>query len=371
MEENRVMNSVGKISIGFSRTTLKVIVLFQAALLALIAFCAKRTVQSGDPIIYMIPNFLLFTPFPEVTQYVWSVLDPLSRLNEIKEPVPIGEIPREGFSMEVMKECTEGWSEPCVARGVFAGTPALKNWGKKDYLSQSALRDFNVMYAEDAAVEYSIFGKNAAKFSELSSDIINGNSSISFLIPRGNETENFKLAVNKLVHDDLELSYRVKDGFGLSPEVHKNLIRSQLIMGRGKSDMSSTSGSDWHSEAPNNWFIQVIGTKRWYFLHPRYSSLMSPLRSTNVIGVLVSSSRKKILNRFKYLPLSYVDLNEGDIINVPSWYWHTVLNGEGLTIGCPIRVFDLPAIFRNQVQFSTILSLDFILSKLGSFQKNT
>jgi len=364
MEDVRVMSSVGNISTGFSRTTLKVNVLFQAALLALIAFCAKRTVQNGDPIIYMIPNFLLFTPFRELTKYMWSVLDPLSRLTDVKEPVPIGEIPREGFSMEVMKECTEGWFEPCVARGVFAGTQALKNWGKKDYLSQSALRDFNVIYAGDAAVEFSIFGENTSTFSELSSGIINGNSSISFLIPPGNETE-FKLAVNKLVHDDLELSYRIKDGFGLSPEVHKNFIRSQVVMGRGKSDTSSTSGTDWHCEATSNWFIQVIGTKRWYFLNPRYSSLMSPLRSTHVIGVLISESRKKILNRFKYLPLSYVDVNEGDMLYVPSWYWHTVLNGEGLTIGCPIRVLNLPAIFRNQAQYSTIVSLDLILSKLG------
>ena len=211
----------------------------KTALLVLIAFCAKRTVQSGDPIIYMIPNFLLFAPFPEITKYVWSVLDPLSRLTDVREHAHINEIECEKFSMQAMEECTEGWSEPCIVRGLFIGTRAVNEWDKKGYLS-SLLHDYNVSYAENAINEDDWKGSRTGQLSEVFHSIIDDDNPGKYIFTRAKKDQ-----LSKVVYDDLQLNDRVGEGFGL---YSKDYLLTLFIVGRGSESVEETTVTGWHSE---------------------------------------------------------------------------------------------------------------------------
>ena len=114
----------------------------------------------------------------------------------------------------------------------------------------------------------------------------------------------------------------------------------------------------------HNWFIQVFGAKRWYFMHPRYSSYFSPQRSSKLPAVIYPVSSKLVSKYFDYLPLSYVDVRAGDLLYNPAWYWHKIENRKGLSIASPIRELNL-RVFQNNAQYSFIAIFSKLCRELG------
>ena len=340
--------------------------------LVVIALCGKRTVQNGDPLIYMIPNALLYTPFRATTRAIWLYLEPRSRLPEKHEHPHIAEISQEEYSFEALKECTSGFLRPCVVRGLFEGTPAVEKWGKKGYLN-SHLGEFMVPYIRKADYGINQSERGIAKFSTIADDILTNNDSKKYLFfpiksrftfVGADEGSMEKLVekINKLVHDDFELSDRIWNGFGTDDVTHKNFFGSQLIMGRGSNSTSTTTGTGWHCAPGNNWFAQVAGAKRWYFMDPKYSSYMRPLRGGLVNMMAGTLDMGDYVDR---LPLSYADIRAGDMLYNPDWYWHTIQNREGLSIGCPIRELNLTISYQNNAQYTGIVALNKVVQKLG------
>ena len=126
-------------------------------------------------------------------------------------------------------------------------------------------------------------------------------------------------AINEVVQEDLELD-RIWKGFG-KKSTHKTFYGSQLIIGRGSSNSSDTTGTGWHCAAGNNWFVQVFGTKRWYFMDPKYSKVMHPLRGGKVN---MMTGNKEMLKYHGNIPLRYADIMAGDLLYNPDWEWHTI-----------------------------------------------
>mmetsp|Transcript_2284 Transcript_2284/g.3142 ORF Transcript_2284/g.3142 Transcript_2284/m.3142 type:complete len:376 (+) Transcript_2284:111-1238(+) len=340
--------------------------------LVVVAMWGKRTVQNGDPLIYMIPNALLYTPFRETTRFIWKVLEPRSRLPEKHEHPHIAEISREEFSMEALKECTSGFYHPCVVRGLFEGTPAMKKWGKKGYLN-SHLGEFMVPYIRKADYGTRQDDRGIDKFSNIANDILTNSESKKYLFfpvksrfqfdgAAEGTMERLIEAINKMVHDDLELSDRIWNGFATNDVTHKNFFGSQLIMGRGSNSTATTTGTGWHCAPGNNWFAQVAGAKRWYFMDPKYSSYMRPLRGGLVNMMAGTLDMGDYVDR---LPLSYADIRAGDMLYNPDWYWHTIQNREGLSIGCPIREVNMTLSYQNNAQYTGIITMNKIAQKLG------
>ena len=340
--------------------------------LVVIALCGKRTVQNGDPLIYMIPNALLYTPFRATTRAIWLYLEPRSRLPEKHEHPHIAEISQEEYSFEALKECTSGFLRPCVVRGLFEGTPAVEKWGKKGYLN-SHLGEFMVPYIRKADYGINQSERGIAKFSTIADDILTNNDSKKYLFfpiksrftfVGADEGSMEKLVekINKLVHDDFELSDRIWNGFATNDVTHKNFFGSQLIMGRGSNSTATTTGTGWHCAPGNNWFAQAVGEKRWYFMHPKYSSYVLPLRSGVVNMQTGTTDMGDYVDR---LPSSYADLRAGDMLYNPDWYWHTAHNREGVSIGVPIREVNITYSIQNNIQYTGIVTLNKIAQKLG------
>ncbi|RYG67867.1 hypothetical protein EON64_06485, partial [archaeon] len=110
-------------------------------LLAVI-FPLWKTMQSSDPISFMLPNLLLFTQYREEARALWFKLVKVDT-KIIREPSHVPVINAADYSFETLREATENWRYPAIVRGMFNGTPAIDRWTSPDYLP-SVLGDFVV-----------------------------------------------------------------------------------------------------------------------------------------------------------------------------------------------------------------------------------
>lgn len=78
-----------------------------------------------------------------------------------------------------------------------------------------------------------------------------------------------------------------------------------------------------HNEINSTINVQVSGRKQWTLVDPQYSDLLIPLPLTengnNVSGLYSTSLLNKETNK---VPSYQVVLNPGDVLFVPSWWWH-------------------------------------------------
>lgn len=355
-------------------TQIKGISKTKAFLLIFLAYIVKKTLKAGDPIHYIIPNALLFTPFQRATLFFWGLSDPYSRLPEVGEKKHIAELTKDEFSYEALKKATDNFRHPCIVRGLFKGAPALEKWPQKGYLN-GLIGDYRLSAIRDATYDNVTATKQDDRvtdtFANFYDEVLDNPNSKTYLffpvksrfqVDQGSQPKrDFEEVVNEVVQNDLELSKRLWNGFGFK-ESHPTFIGSQMILGRGTNGTVDTTGTGWHCAPGNNWFIQVAGSKRWYFMDPKYSAFMLSMRGGTVN--MLSGSRKPGLV-FNRLPLSYVDVQAGDLLYNPDWYWHTIQNKEGLAIGCPIREFNRSLSWQNNAQFTAIIVINKILLKFG------
>eukprot|EP00593_Proboscia_inermis_P009967 CAMPEP_0171325154 /NCGR_PEP_ID=MMETSP0816-20121228/116628_1 /TAXON_ID=420281 /ORGANISM="Proboscia inermis, Strain CCAP1064/1" /LENGTH=189 /DNA_ID=CAMNT_0011824255 /DNA_START=480 /DNA_END=1049 /DNA_ORIENTATION=+ len=169
--------------------------------------------------------------------------------------------------------------------------------------------------------------------------------------------ETLRKAVDKLMRDDFDLD-RIWRGFG-TPEGHGDYRGSQIIIGQGRNTTDKTTGSAWHCAPGNNYFIQVAGTKRWYFMDQKYSAWMLPRRE----GINTIAASRDMAELQKYLPRKYADIRAGDMLYNPDWEWHTIKNFEGLSIGVPLREFNRSLAVMNNWHYSGIALINNKLDK--------
>lgn len=321
---------------------------------------------------YVIPNLLLFTGFRQTTLYFWNkVIKIDQRIIYNHTHIPI--INSEDYSYELLKKATNNFRNPVVVKGLFDDTLGVKKWHEPDYLP-NIIGNIELSVIPDATYGTSQRNRYNSNFSEVFNDIINNENSTKYIFfpvntrkDNNNKDQhlykNNELAeneINKLVNNDLDIQKILWNSFGTKK--HKTYVNSQLIIGRGYKNINSTTGTGWHCAMGNNWFVQVIGKKRWYFLNPKYSSLFHPLR----VGPVAMQVGIKNFDKYhENLPLEYVDLESGDLLYNPDWYWHTIKNYEGLSIGVPIREFNISLSFQNNYHFALIVSINKIFERFG------
>ena len=322
---------------------------------------------------YIIPNLLLFTGFRETTKYYWNKTIKIDQ-KIIYDHTHIPIIQKEDYSFELLKKATNNFRNPVVVKDLFNDTFGVKEWYKSNYLP-SIIGNIELSVIPNGTYGTVQSNRYNSNFSEAFNDILNNENSTKYLFfpvtarkdnddNKNNHIKKMKKIaeneLNKLINKDLDIQKILWNSF--STKKHKTYLNSQLIVGRGQKNMNSTTGTGWHCAMGNNWFVQVVGKKRWYFLNPKYSSLFNPLRAGPV------AMHVGINNFDKYhenLPLEYVDLESGDLLYNPDWYWHTIQNYEGLSIGVPIREFNISLSFQNNYHFASIVIINKIFEKIG------
>jgi len=327
-----------------------------------------KTFGNGDPLTYMYPNFLLFTGYRQEAIAAWKKVLIVDRAVN-RHHTHIAEVHAKDYTFDALRAATDNWRHPAVVRGLFKGTKALEKWTEPGYLAEK-IGSFNIPVVQNAAYGTLQNDRKAMTFADSYNEIITDEQSKLYLFFPVQSRFNFNgsdkgsLAllqdkVNDLTQTDLELS-RIWPGFGT--KYHKKFIGSQLIFGRGTNDTEQTTGTGWHCAGGNNYFIQVAGRKRWYFMDPEYSAYMSPLRG-GVVNMMTGN--RKMAELHPHIPLRYADIEAGDLLYNPDWEWHTIKNYEGLSIGCPIRELNITLTFRNNFQYTSIILINKVLDKFG------
>mmetsp|Transcript_1477 Transcript_1477/g.2426 ORF Transcript_1477/g.2426 Transcript_1477/m.2426 type:complete len:359 (+) Transcript_1477:42-1118(+) len=337
-------------------------------LVSALVFPFLRTFQAGHPFSYMYPNFLLFTSMRKEAKAIWPEV--LKFGEEKIEPTHVPIIEAADYSMEALRKATKNWRSPAIVRGLFSGSPATSKWDQEGYLS-SKIGDFKIPVVRDAVYGTLQNDRAVIPFRDAYSEILSDeNSKVYMFFPVKSRfsfnhsdvgsLEELQSRINQVVLEDLEIDTRIWHGFGT--DKHANYFGSQLIIGRGSNDTASTTGTGWHCAAGNNWFVQVKGRKRWFFMDPVHSAYMHPLRGGKVN---MMTSTLKMSHYQQFLPIEYADISEGDLLYNPDWQWHTIRNYEGLSIGVPIREFNVTLSFANNFQYTTIVAINKILEKFG------
>jgi hypothetical protein len=327
-----------------------------------------KTLFAGDPLSYIYPNALLFTPFREEAKAAWKnvlVVDTAVK----RKPSQIPEIMAEDYSFESLRSATDNFRHPAVVRGFFKGTKAAERWMDPEYLN-SKIGDFEIPVVMKAEYNTGQNDRKVMPFRDAYNDLIADPNSKKYLFFPVKSRENFNgskagtngdlmAKMNEVITEDLELD-RIWKGFG--GKGHRTFFGGQMVVGRGSNDSDATTGTGWHCAPGNNWFAQVTGTKRWYFMDPEYSAYMSPLRGGKVN---MQTSHKEMHLIQDNIPLRFSDIFAGDLLYNPDWEWHTIKNYEGLAIGCPIREMNMTLSFRNNFQYTSIVMFNKLFEKLG------
>jgi hypothetical protein len=245
---------------GKAMTILTVIV----ALIAM--FPAWKTLQSGDPLKYMYPNWLLFFTDADTRANLKAIWHSpgYSRLDTRVEyePVKIPTIKKENYDWEALRSATNGFTRPAVVKGLFLGTPALDNWHKAGYLAKK-LGSHKIPVIHGAIYGTNQRNRTSDPVDEAIEELLRNEESEDYLFfPQLSRETNMSFNVeilenvDKTVREDLKLDKLIWNGFGT--KIHSTFYGSQLIMGRGREvDSEHTTGTGWHCAIANNYFIQV------------------------------------------------------------------------------------------------------------------
>jgi oxalate decarboxylase/phosphoglucose isomerase-like protein (cupin superfamily) len=115
------------------------------------------------------------------------------------------------------------------------------------------------------------------------------------------------------------------------------------------------TGSAFHCAGIVNLFYQLEGTKRWTLVHPEYTFLLYPYLSrgnwyqTSLVGIPGASRDYADVPLYRYCPRLTVNLEKGDVLLVPSWWYHSVENLTERTLGVATRWRDPQQLDSNRI----------------------
>jgi len=335
----------------------------------------------SQPLSFIYPNarlFLITEAARNHSKEVWrdvkqGLLDKSMKIGHI----PVSTIDAADYTHEKLRIMTENFNLPGVVRGLFKDTPAVATWGDNSTDKINRLNEIIGKY-EIPVVQNGTYGSTQSEkknllFEDAYNQILHDSTNDKYLffplLSREHATyedkhENLLKDVQKLMIEDLQIDQKIWPGFGTA--IHKNYYGAQFVIGRGQAkdneEKLRTTGTGWHCAIGSNYFVQVVGRKRWYFLDPKYTPYMSPVRG-GIVHVVTSD--KYISEYHDNLPLRYIDLEPGDLLFNPAWEWHTIENYEGVSVGVPIREFTFSQSFWNSNLLTSLVVWNKLLLRLG------
>lgn len=134
-------------------------------------------------------------------------------------------------------------------------------------------------------------------------------------------------------------------------------LRSRLCVGKVFSAQllvqPEGAYSLWHTEGGDNFFVLTRGRKVWTLAHPRYSASFRPRvkKTTNYTGSNIDVRESDDVQRrrgfagYPGVPKVRAELEAGDMLRVPAFWWHTVETTPGdYTIAASLRIEPGPSL---------------------------
>lgn len=297
-----------------------------------------------------------------IGRFKWSLYNKLDRLksSHLKPTVsPVVEIDAANYSFDALKQLTDQFTSPVVVRGLFSQSASVKKWrspeffthnyGEQSFLVQEKWQTRpqidTVLNAEISANKKSTAGADDSQKMRLK-DIIS-----RMLAGEPLYVNNLDAIFrnNAALLEDLEIPYRVEQWWE-GPNQPLNPVMVQLFMGMGAPHKQQTTGTPMHCARHANFFIQVVGSKKWTLIQPKYSLFLRPLLSYHVPACL-SDTMPEVTET---LPRQEVILNPGDALFNPPWMWHQVENMPGFNVGCATRELRFLGSMKNNPMFTIL-----------------
>lgn len=341
---------------------------FQSVLVGLIVSASLHLFLFQD-LRFFVPYAMLLTSDRIATVNMWRRVAVVDRGVEYP-PRHVPVIDATAYSFEVLREATDNFRRPAVVRNLFKDSIAVTMWGDREYLPskfgdtqipvilngtvgtlqdkrvvESFASEFQKLYDAESTSKYLFFPVKSRIF-------FNGSAAGS--------SESLEKLVNEIVMEDIGLE-KIRPGFG--GPAHKSFQFSQFVIGKSFTDENTkATGSDWHCAPGNNYFIQVVGRKKWDFIDPVYSPYLWPLKG----GVNnMWTANPDVAKDEKHIPTWTVVLEPGDMVYNPDWMWHKITNFDGLSIGVPAREGNATNIIRNNPIFTGVVFAGKMATRLG------
>jgi hypothetical protein len=292
----------------------------------------------------------------------WKLYEKLDRLKpSVLSPTvkPVLEIDAIDYSFEALKKLTHNFLHPVVVRGLFSQTEAVKKWSSPEFFIENygqqeflvylkgLLRDqIQDVVEEKQTGDKSGFaratGSKKLKLNEILQRMLAGES-----LYINNLDAIFR--ENQDLLRDLEIPNRITQWWeGAKKPLNPPIV--QMFMGMGNEEKSLTTGSPLHCARHANFFIQVVGAKKWTLIEPKYSLFLHPILAYNIPGCIGET----LPSVTETLPKQEVILNPGDALFNPPWMWHQVENMPGFTIGCATRELRFWGTLKNNPMFTIL-----------------
>lgn len=158
---------------------------------------------------------------------------------------------------------------------------------------------------------------------------------------------NFSPLVHKYksLRDELKL-----DWLRQLQDKYSSLMMYQLFMGaKGKK-------TDLHSEISSNLFVMISGVKKWAMCSPQYNEFLEiPISREPCFHSPVNFIEKTHLDIAQKINYFEFDLYEGDILFVPPYFWHQVVN-ETQSVGLAIKWHNPISYMKSSITQSILTS---------------
>lgn len=263
-----------------------------------------------------------------------------------QEPLKVAEISVTHLNRDNFSELTQNFTKPLIVRDFATDTRACKEWNLEYFdqnfgsiqlpvISNASVDEAHQSYVNEHKTQYEYLSLSELikQIKEAKHCYLNNVSRIFGLYPK--------------ILEDMELDNVYKY---TGVDIKNNPNVSHMFFG------SKGTGSTLHSSITGNFFYNVKGQKNWILVNPRWSKYLLPnisksgLFAVSHFDILNAKEGDAVLN----VPRYEFQLNEGDLLFNPPWWWHAVKNESDYVIGCANRFTNYLAAFKNNPLYSFI-----------------
>lgn len=240
--------------------------------------------------------------------------------NDLASQLPILDHPDEQIETYDVSELKAGQLEklfmddvrPIVVRGYAKNHDAVKNWTPEFFRDNYG--EYKIFFTSTE----NLVNDTGITLADFVNEVLAGN-------PNRNYIENLTDIFNTYpeLHDQVGIE-KIRDYLGGYASYHR--IAQFFLGGKG-------TGAVFHCANELNCFFNIYGRKRWNFVHPKYSIAMATtlMNKGFFVGSFVKHrSTTKFIEQntplYNRIPRLSIELEPGDILFNPPWWWHAVDN---------------------------------------------
>ncbi|GAX20357.1 hypothetical protein FisN_9Hh069 [Fistulifera solaris] len=136
-----------------------------------------------------------------------------------------------------------------------------------------------------------------------------------------------------------------------APYMKKKPGYCQMFVGKNGTKTPLHCASNW------NFFTMFEGSKTWYLIDPENTWFLYPLSAVGLAATFAfppfpDDYNEKLHPLMKWLPSYKVEVNPGDLLFVPPWWWHAVRNTSEKNVAMASRWVGCGGV-GNTFQFTT------------------